>query len=1166
MKKRKRFLTGDECSLFRRILKIMKLTMFILLATSMMVSASLYSQSTRLTLKLNEISYEELFKEIENQTEFRFAFSNSKLDPSQTVNIDVTKGTLEDILGKALPEGIAYEIIDRYVVIMNASDKKAILEIQQQKTISGTVNDKSDLPLPGVSIVVKGSTQGTVTNANGEYSLINVPEDATLVFSFVGMKTQEIQVAGKTKIDVILAEETIGVEEVVVVGYGVQKKINLTGALDVVNAEQISNRSVTNVSEALQGITPNLTLVQTGTSTEAGGSLDINIRGIGSLSGNSSPYILVDGVPMDMDAINPNDIESITVLKDAAASAIYGARAPYGVILITTKKGEMQDKVTFEYSNNLSLSSPIGLPHQANSLDFAIAHNQANANAGLAPNWTEEEIERIKQYQAGEITDETWLLPNGKDWAGNSNPDLSGNANHDWMYIYFDDLVLRQKHDFSIRGGGRNNTYYVSAGYWDQPDELRYGDQFYKRYNLTANLSSQVTKWLRVNFNSKYIKERTQYFNTSQNWTRETMYHLLWRTHPYKPMYLPNGEYSFSSFIANMEDGGKENHYDRSLIVTLGAEIEPIKNWVTTLNYNYKDIQYRMDSFNKTVYGTKPDGSKYALAYPTNRFISNFASTDYQLINVVTSYNKEIDNHYFSVLAGFEQELNRFNQLEGQRNDLITFSVPSLSTATGDSQLDDIKSHWATRSIFGRFNYNYNEKYLIEMNARYDGTSRFEKGSRWGFFPSVSAGYNISKEGFWSAVEPYINTLKFRVSWGTLGNQNVANYLYLPNMAIKTKMPWMFGNELPNYVASPNLISPDLTWETSETKNIGLDAGFVNNRLNASLDVFSRKTINMFGPEEAVPLTLGATVPQTNNASIETKGFELSLLWKDKIGNDFSYNIRATLADNVSKVLDYNNPTKTLSTWYEGQTIGEIWGLTTVGIYQSDEEAANGPNQSLFYSRWQAGDIQYKDLDGDAKITRGSQTADDSGDYSIIGNSNPRFLYGLTFNASWKGFDFNMFWQGVGKKDYAFGVGDVTFFGFNAAQGYNFNIWQETLDYWRPADETNSLGPNTDAYYARPYFSNEDQKNKQIQTRWTQNAAYARLKSLTVGYTLPHRLTQKANISKARFYISGENLLTLTSFTKLIDPEGLNTFNPNWGAGKVHPLRRVYAVGLNVTF
>jgi TonB-linked SusC/RagA family outer membrane protein len=1039
------------------------------------------------------------------------------------------------------------------------------------RTVNGTVKDNNGKPVVGATVTVKGlTTTGVTTGDDGHFSL-SVPDNATLQISHVGYETLEIAVGTQSTINVVLEEKAEILEELVVVGYGTQKKVNLTGSVDMVTYEQIKERPVTNVTEALQGVSPNLNIMPGEFSGEPGGTLSLNIRGVGSLTGSYSPYVLVDGMPMDLNIVNPNDIESISILKDAAASSIYGARAPYGVILVTTKKGGQGDKVRVTYNNNTSFSSPMGMPHMENSLKYMTAHDQASVNAGMAPEFTEYEYDRVRKYMAGEIKEETWMRDDGvNDWHGNDIWDIAGNANHDWFYdVYYKKSVVRQKHDASLSGGGKNSSYYASAGYLDQPGELRYGDEYYKRYNITANLTAKPTEWLTFIVNSKYVNTITQHFNAG-SYDRRTQYHNFFRTNPFRPMYLPNGTFSSISYLpAMVDENAKERNHGYLYQATLGAIIEPIKNWKTQFNYNYKNGNTRITNYHPTIYGTNPDGDKIIYDNAISDYQTSFAKDDYTMFNIVSSYEFNLKNHYFYVMGGFEKEEDNYSYLWSQKRNILVADIPSISTAVGEHYTDDAMSHWATAGFFGRLQYNYKEKYLFEANVRYDGSSRFEKSSRWGFFPSFSVGYVISKESFWKPLEAYVNSLKIKASWGSLGNQNVPNYLYLPNLGLNTNLGWIMGSERPSYTTAPGLVSANLTWETSTTFNAGVEAGFLGNRLNIGLDIYRRLTTDMFGPAEALPILLGTGVPQSNNATLETTGFELILSWRDKIGDDISYNIRATLADNVSTVKKYNNPTKTLSTWYEGQKIGEIWGLETVGIYQTDAEAANGPDQSRFYPTWGAGDMQYKDLDEDNKITNGTYTVDNPGDYTVIGNSSPRFLTGLTIGVQWKGFDLSMFWQGVLKRDFAFRTNDPTFHGFNAASWWDMNMWYKgsstTLDYWRPANETNILGPNTDAYYPKPYLSNEDNKNRQIQTRFMQNAAYVRLKNLTIGYTIPSNFLRKIYVNSARIYLSGENLLTFTSLTKLIDPEALAGGYGSY-TGKVHFLRQVYSIGLDITF
>jgi TonB-linked SusC/RagA family outer membrane protein len=1123
----------------------------------------------RITVSILDKKVKEVLHILEKKTEMKFVYSSRLIDAGRTVSLQVVNTTVGEALDKLLvPLELEYALAGRQIVLSRKMSKANVSNLPLApvlRQVSGKVVDDNGDALPGVSILVKGTQQGTTSDATGSFS-INLPDEVSvLVFSFVGYVLQEIAVTTETYLNVSMKEDVAVLEEMVVVGYGTQKKSNLTGAMDVIKSDALSGRVVTNVSEALQGISPNLNITQSGTSGEPGGKLNMNIRGIGSLTGDSSPYVLVDGVPMDINSVNPNDIESLSVLKDAAASAIYGSRAPYGVILITTKKGARgEQKPRISYSNNFSLSSPLGLPHMTNSLNFVTAYDQASVNAGLSPNFSEYNIQRIKDYMAGRITEETWELPDGSDWAGNGIWDIAGNGNNDWLHIFYKDQVLRQKHDFSISGGGKKNSYFISAGYWDQPGELRFGDQFYRRYNLTANVSSDVTDWLKFELNTKYVNENFQFFNTTSGWDRTTMYHNFARTNVFRPMHLPNGEYSQISNIPLL-NGGKEVKNAQSYIARVSGTLEPVKNWKTTVSYNYKVDFTGINDNRATVMGGYPNGTSVAVAYPISSYVMSKNSNNYKLFNAVTSYEQILGDHTLFGLLGYEREENKLEGLWGQKDNILTGNVPSISTATGQIYLDDEHSQWATQGVFGRLQYNYKEKYLLEGNVRYDGSSRFREGNRWGWFPSFSAGYNVSKESYWEAIRPVVNDLKLRASWGRLGNQNVGSFLHMETMGIGTNLGWIMGSERPNYTTAPAMISPSLTWETSETRNFGADATFLDGKLTAGFDVYKRLTSNMFGPAEALPIVLGARAPQKNNASLETSGFELSLEWRQTLTTDLSYYSRLAFSDNKSVVTQYNNPTKTLSTWYEGQQLGEIWGLKTAGIYQSDEEASRGPDQSLFFPTWGAGDIQYQDLDGDNKITRGAGTASAPGDFIKIGNSSPRYLFGLTLGGKWKGFDLRVFVQAVGKRDFAFGAGEMLFWGFNAQQWWNMTVMEQHLDYWRPSSEQNLLGANTSAYYPKPYLSLEDVKNRQVQSRYLQNAAYVRLKNVSISYSVPDVLLRKIGvISGLSVVVSGENLATVTGLTKLFDPEALSTIG--WGAGKIHPLRRVYSAGINVNF
>jgi len=1139
----------------------MKLTTFLLLFTVLQVFArGTYSQNTKLTLNLGETTVEQVLKEIENQSEFYFLFNQKLVDINRKVNLQASGTKIDEILTRVFSgTDVDYIVIDRQIVLSPSeylTEAKARL---QPITITGKVTDENGEPLPGVNIIIKGTTTGTITNLNGTYTIQVDDPDAVLVFSFVGYSSQEIAVAEQTTIDVTMTSDILGLDEVVVIGYGQQRKINLTGAVDMVTSEMFVNRPVSNVAQMIQGAIPNLGItVNNYEGGEPGATQSWNLRGEGTLTGSDEPYILVDGVPMDINQVNPEDIESISILKDAASSAIYGARAPFGVILITTKRGKKGEKLSIDYSTNFGWGTPTLLPKAANSLDAAIAMNYASANDGSPPLYTEETLQRIRDYQAGIIKDETIESPSNPNRWGTW---YEGNANNDFMDIYFKDWVGRQKHNLSVRGGTEKTNFYVSAGYYDQPGQLNYGDEYYKRYNLTANLSSDVTDWLTFNLRTKYARSEKQVPNAYGGYDRNVIWHGFTRAWPSNPWKFPNGEFSTSTMYDLLELNGKELNKMDDLWITFGGVLEPIAGWRTNLEYNFNNNAYKQTRLYKTTYGTYPDGTVFPINNSINQYNEWFSNNDYQMLRVMTSYERSIGNHYISALLGYEQELDINAGLSGYKKELVNQDVPSISTATGDSQIDDWWTHWSTQGIFMRMNYNFREKYLFEFNARRDGSSRFENAdTQWGFFPSASLGYNISKELFWDPIRTYVNSLKIRTSWGSLGNQGVPNYMYIPILPVHTNLRWIMGNERPVYTEAPDLISPSLTWETSTTIDFGFDAAILNNRLGITFDWYNRITTNMFGPAQTLPSVLGTSPPQENNAELETKGFEVILTWKDRIGKDLGYNLKFSLGDNKSTVVKYNNPTGYLGDWYEGQVLGEIWGYETVGFFQEGETADDHADQTLFHARWGPGDIKYRDLDGDGAVTYGDYTKDDHGDLKIIGNSRPRYNFGITGGLNYKGFDFRMFWQGIGKRDIMFSSSTNVFWGFRGSMWQN-SYYKEHMDYWSPAGSDFGGGP--DAYYPKPYILSEHTKNTQPQTKYLQKGAYLRLKNIELAYTLPQKLTQRVAVQRARIYIGGENLLTFTKLTKLFDPEATGG---GLGGGKIYPLQKVISIGVNLTF
>jgi TonB-linked SusC/RagA family outer membrane protein len=501
-------------------------------------------------------------------------------------------------------------------------------------------------------------------------------------------------------------------------------------------------------------------------------------------------------------------------------------------------------------------------------------------------------------------------------------------------------------------------------------------------------------------------------------------------------------------------------------------------------------------------------------------------------------------------MAGMQSELNNEDALTVLKGQLITDNVPYITTATGATTVTGSKAHWGTFGFFGRFNYNYQDKYMVEFSSRYDGTSRFMKDKRWGFFPSFSAGYNIAREKFWQNITSDVTMLKLRASYGTLGNQSISGsyYPYLSNLGINTNLDWVMGTERPLYVTAPGLVSPDLTWETTTTLNMGLDAEALKSRLSFSFDWYKRTTDNMFGPVESYPALLGVSAPRRNNASMETKGFELAIGWQDHINRNLSYRAKVLLSDNTTTITKYRNPNGLLSDYYEGQKLGQIVGYKTVGLFQSAEEVSSSPSQTTIGSGWGPGDVHYMDINGDKKIDKGKSTLSDMGDQTVIGNNTPRYSYSANLGVTWKGFDLDMLWQGVAKRDVW--VGGNFLFG-DAGNFNQITIFKEHLDYWRP--------DNTGAYYPKPYMTSLTNKNISVQSRYLQNASYLRLKNLQLGYTVPVTITNRIGLGGLRLYLTGENIYTFSNMSPVFDPENLaGTIGP----GKVYPLSTTYAFGI----
>ncbi len=1051
--------------------------------------------------------------------------------------------------------------------------------------VKGTVNDGSD-PVIGASVLVKGSTtNGTITDINGNFTL-QVPANATLVISFVGYKTQEVAVAGKSTLAITIKEDTETLDEVVIVGFGTQKKVNLTGSVGLATAKEIEARPVANATQALQGLVPGLQI--TTNTGELGKSMSINIRGNGTIGDGSSgsPLILIDGMEGDINMVNPQDIENISVLKDAAASSIYGSRAPFGVILVTTKKGRT-DKTTINYNNSFRINSAVNLPEMMDSYTFANYFNAAARNSHWGDQFNQSVMQQMLDFQAAGGTNKGGLQTDGKVWGKPAgDPFTTAYANTDWYSEIYKDNNFSQEHNLSVSGGSSKFNYYASLGYLDQNGLLRHGSDELKRYNATAKFNAELNKWVKFNYSLRFVRQDLDRPTTFGDGLYERIGRQTW---PNLPVYDENGYYFNSNAdtpAMSLAMGGNYNTQTDKTYHQAGLVFEPIKNWVTNVEFNYSTNsadtrEVTLPYYNHDVAGNIIDTKG------TSSLYQDYKKENYTNWNIYSTYSFSLqESHNFKVLGGFQSEEMRqkFFKVKGyglQVEDLPELDLISNINGAGEDKVPEVggyRNEWATAGFFGRVNYDYQGRYLAEVNLRYDGASRFRRGNRWQTSPSFSLGYNIAQESFWEDFAKTCNQLKLRFSYGELGNMNTTGWYptYRTMTLGQANGNWLQNGVKPNTAYVGSLISTALSWEKVRTYNVGLDFGLFDNRLTGSLDAYVRYTDNMVGPSVELPATLGIAAPKTNNCDLKTKGWELTIGWQDRTKFGLGYGVKFNVSDARTYIESYpGNPTNSISSYVAGREIGEIWGFETVGIAKTDAEMqahlAKVGGQPLG-SEWTAGDIMYADLDGKPGITKGSQTVNDHGDLKVIGNNTPRYHFGLDLNANFKGFDIRALFQGVMKRDYW--QGSNMFWGADATWGMWWSTGlKEHQDYFRSEAiglAGHEIAPNTDSYYPRPIFNTT--KNQEVQTRYMQNAAYIRLKNLQIGYTIPASLVRKAGITNCRVFVSGENLWTGTNLTKLFDPETLNGGNTSSNAaapiksgGNAYPLLKTWSVGLSVS-
>ncbi len=1029
-----------------------------------------------------------------------------------------------------------------------------------QQLVQGIVRDNQGQTIPGVSVKIKGTTMGVMSDNNGRFS-INANSGQTIVVSAIGYQSREFNVGNSKVLNVSLVATSSDLNEVVVVGYGTQKKAHLSGAVQQIGGQTLEDRPINNINTGMQGVMANLNIFPaSGRATDAPG---INIRGYTSLNGGSA-FILVDNVPVssgELALLNPADIESVTILKDAASAAIYGARASYGVMLVTTKKAK-SDKVLVSFDANTAIRT-IGKMPKLVTDPLTVMQMKADAARPLYNLYPQAERDYAEKLAADPSLPNTIVNPTNPDaWSYYGSTNWLEEVYRNSAPTYTGNINISQKTD--------RLSYMASGGYYRQNGMLKYGNDKLDRYNFRGNATYQLTKRWSAGTNLSFIKrdyEAPPFVDGN----------LFWNVNRQASLSVPrNPDGTWTSAGAGvlgiLQEGGRSKNAYNQTQVSFNTKVDLIKDiWSVSGDASFRFTNSGTDTYNLPVlYRTGPNqplATFFDASVGSNSFanVGNSQPT-YKVYNLYSNFQKTFaQKHSLQAIVGVNRELSTSDSYSVRRLGLISADLPEIGLATGDITTSRSKSEVALMGFFGRLNYTFDDKYIVEFNGRYDGTSRYPKGDRWGFFPSVSGAWVLSNENFLANVKESIgmNSFKIRGSYGELGNQtNDSAYPFVPTMSSGATGIIIDGKK-PVLVNNPGVVAPSITWETVRKLNGGVDMEFFKNRFDLSFDVYRQNTEGMLGPSQVLPGVFGTSAPYTNAADLKTLGFELSFGWKDRFnlaGSPFDWSARVNIADNRAFITRYDNPTGVLSSYYNGMRIGEIWGLTTEGFFASDDEAANWADQSAVGTSYHnydffAGDLKFKDLNGDGKVDNGDNTVTNPGDRRIIGNSASRLPYSIDLNAAWKGFDLRAFFQGIGKRDYYAGGADIYFWGIYAQPWTN--ITEKNMDHWTP-ENPNAYFPRVKSYTAETGSS----ELSRAQTRYLQDASYLRLKNLTLGYTLPGTLLKRASINRLRVYFSAENLFTWKHLDQDLDPEFLSLGNASGG----YPFQKVYSFGLNMSF
>ncbi|WP_336828026.1 TonB-dependent receptor [Sphingobacterium multivorum] len=1118
------------------------------------------TEAQQVTLDINKGNLKTVFQEIKKQTGYHFFYDESLFNGLKMVTVHASNQKLENVLKELSGElPMTFEIHKKHIIVLPSSPK-AEQQAQQQYTIRGRLlATKDGAPIENATISINGSNSRTSSDAKGNFILKSTLAEGILTISHLSFKQQTVRFnsANANALTVSLEENDSALEEAVVVGYGTQKRVNLTGAVDNVSGDVLKNRPINNVAQGLQGAIPNLTI--TPSSGNPASNPGINIRGTTSINGGG-PLVLVDGVEMNMNLVNPNDIANVTVLKDASSAAIYGVRGAFGVILITTKSAANVDKTTVSYNNNFGFSQPSIFPKIVKTnYEHADYINQAMLNAGLAPMYDDATVAGMKAWTADPANNPSYEIVGGSYRFYGYN---------DWQNMLMKDFAFSQRHNISLSGGTEKTKFFSSVGYNNQTGLLKINSDQFKRLNTRLSVENQTTDWLKLGLRALYNHtDNDEPYNYGNS-----IWHQFVFTSPVRP-YQWNGDPAYPQYdkyngmyfddqnpIPLLEKGGRNRSMNEDIWTSFNADLKFMPGWTGHVDFNYnlnidKNTSQRkkVDMIKSNFVPTEGNSTNNSYSVEDNR-------RDYYSFNAYTQYEKTLAKHYVKGMIGYNQELTKYGSNKGTRLGILNQEQPTLSLGSGEQRVEQTGYEWALRGGFFRLNYIYDDKYLLEVNGRYDGTSRFPKDNRFVFLPSVSAGWRVSEEDFMRWSRKTLSNLKLRGSYGELGNQlltssswsgNTRYYPFVPFMSAGISSNYIFGNQTQVIVNPPTLVSNSLTWEKVATFNLGADLSFFNNKLDASFDWYRRTTSDML-TSVVYPELLGATSPVENKAELRTKGWELSLSWKDKVNEKLSYSLGFNLGDSQAEITKFDNPARSLTNYYVGQKIGEIWGYTTEGFFVDANDVANHSDQSRLGSNWEAGDIKYLERDnvlksGKNEISPGDNTVDNPGDRSIIGNTTPRYTYGFNGGINYANFSLDLFIQGVGKRD--FWPSGQAFWPV-ATQYFATQQWWID-DTWSPN--------NTDAYFPRAVARST--KNQQTQTKYLQDASYLRLKNVTLGYSFQPNILRKLKLSNAQVFLSGENLFFFSPIKGSYDPEAAAG-----GGAMIYPFSRTYSFGITLTY